>query len=50
VEYKNEFSESSVDLTGAADDLLTLGHMDAYTLTREEILALSKKLQSENCK
>jgi len=47
VEYKNDFSELSNELTGAVDDLISLGHMDAYSMNRSQINELYEKLEIE---
>lgn len=47
VEYKNEFSEFVNDLTGAVDDLISMGHMDSYSMNRQEVLTLHERLEIE---
>ncbi|KAI6240876.1 Mitochondrial import receptor subunit TOM7-like protein [Aphelenchoides fujianensis] len=47
VEYKNEHTESANELTGAVDNLVSLGHMDAYNMNKEAINGLLEEYEIE---
>ncbi|KAI6201486.1 hypothetical protein M3Y96_00847000 [Aphelenchoides besseyi] len=47
VEYKNDHSEAANELTGAVDNLISLGHMDAYSMNREAIVKLNEDYEIE---
>ncbi|CAD5216128.1 unnamed protein product [Bursaphelenchus okinawaensis] len=44
-EFKNEKSEEAKALTGAIDDLISLGHMEAYSFNKAQIIEILEDLE-----